>query len=81
MRREDYAHLNVSRSVESVAYIPLLMEEHLIGAIEIFTFIAALEPEQVEELGPVIGLAAPAILAAESADEMCIRDRFWLASV
>jgi RND family efflux transporter MFP subunit len=68
VRREDYAHLNLSRSVESVAYIPLLLEEQLIGAIEIFTFAAALEPEQLDELGPVIGLAAPALLAAESAD-------------
>jgi transcriptional regulator with GAF, ATPase, and Fis domain/multidrug resistance efflux pump len=68
VRREDYAHLNVSRSVESVAYIPLIMSEQLIGAIEILTFAAALEPEQVEELGLVVSLAAPAILAAESAD-------------
>jgi RND family efflux transporter MFP subunit len=68
VRREDYAHLNVSRSVESVAYIPLLHEEQLIGAIELFTFAAALEPADVDELGPVISLAAPAILAAESAD-------------
>ncbi len=32
-RREDYAHLNISRSVESVAYLPLIIEEQLIGAI------------------------------------------------
>jgi GAF domain-containing protein/multidrug resistance efflux pump len=68
VRREDYAHLNLSRSVESVAYIPLLVENQLIGAVEMFTFAAALEPEQVEELGPVIQLAGPAILAAESSD-------------
>jgi RND family efflux transporter MFP subunit len=68
VRREDYAHLNLSRSVESLAYIPLLMAEQLIGAIEIFTFSSALETEQIGELGPVVGLAAPAILAAEGAD-------------
>ncbi len=68
VRREDYAHLNLSRSVESMAYIPLLMAEELVGAIEIFTFTSALELEQIEELGPVISLAAPAILAAEGAD-------------
>jgi RND family efflux transporter MFP subunit len=68
VRREDYAHLNVSRSVESIAYIPLVIEEHLIGAIEILTFAAALEAEQVEELAPVFSLAAPAILAAETTD-------------
>jgi GAF domain-containing protein/biotin carboxyl carrier protein len=68
VRREDYAHLNLSRSVESMAYIPLLMADELVGAIEIFTFSSTLEPEQVGVLGPVVSLAAPAILAAEGAD-------------
>lgn len=68
VRREDYAHLNISRSIESLAYIPLVSDEQLIGAIEIFTFAAALEPEQVDQLAPVIILAAPAILAAEASD-------------
>jgi GAF domain-containing protein len=68
VRREDFAHLNLSRSVESVAYIPLILEDQLIGAIEIFTFAAALEPEIIEELAPVVSLAAPAILSAENAD-------------
>jgi transcriptional regulator with GAF, ATPase, and Fis domain/multidrug resistance efflux pump len=68
VRREDYAHLNVSRSVESLAYIPLILEEQLVGAIEIFTFAAPLEAEQIDALAPAIGLAAPAILAAETAD-------------
>jgi RND family efflux transporter MFP subunit len=68
VRREDYAHLNVSRSVESLAYIPLLLEEQLVGAVEIFTFASVLEPGQIDEIAPVISLAAPAILAAESAE-------------
>ena len=68
VRREDFAHLNLSRSVESVAYIPLILEDQLIGAIEFFTFAAALEPEIIEELAPVVSLAAPAILSAENAD-------------
>ena len=68
VRREDYAHLNVSRSVESLAYIPLLLEEQLVSSVEIFTFASVLEPGQIDEIAPVISLAAPAILAAESAE-------------
>ena len=49
VRREDYAHLNVSRSVESVAYLPVLYEDQLIGAIEILTFSAALDGRPCEE--------------------------------
>jgi GAF domain-containing protein len=67
VRREDYAHLHISRSVESIAYVPLLLEEQLIGAIEIFTFAVVLGMEQIEELEPLIAFAAPAIVAAETA--------------
>jgi len=67
VRREDYSHLHVSRSVKSVAYIPLLLEGQLIGAIELITFAAELKLQQVGELAPVVDLAAPSIVAAESA--------------
>ncbi len=68
VRQEDYAHLHVSRSIQSIAYIPLLLDEQLIGAIEILTFAASLEPGDIDELGPFVVLAAPAIVAAESND-------------
>src|SRR6266446_6756186 len=38
IRREDYAHLNVSRSIASIAYLPLLNKNEVIGAIELLTF-------------------------------------------
>ena len=36
--REDYSHLQISRSVSSITYIPLLQGEELIGAAEILRF-------------------------------------------
>ncbi|MGD0891616.1 MAG: GAF domain-containing protein [Terracidiphilus sp.] len=69
IRREDYSHLHVSRSVESLAYLPLIHQGTLIGAIEILTFSDVLDPEQLDGIAPIIQLAAPAILAAEENEE------------
>jgi RND family efflux transporter MFP subunit len=69
LRREDYSHLNVARSFASLAYVPLLREDSLVGAIEILTFSGVLEPRQLKEIAPVVQLASPAILAAETNEE------------
>ena len=63
--REDYAHVNVSRSVSSLAYLPLLAQERLVGAIEILAFTGALSSADLAVLIPVAQVAGPAILAAE----------------
>ena len=52
IRREDYSHLGVPRSFASLAYVPLLREDQLVGAIEILTFSAVLEPQQLKEIAP-----------------------------
>jgi len=69
IRREDYAHLGVTRTVASLAYVPLLNEGQLAGAIEILTFSAALESQRLEEIAPIVQLASPAILAAEEVEQ------------
>ncbi|MDE3188152.1 MAG: efflux RND transporter periplasmic adaptor subunit [Acidobacteriota bacterium] len=69
IRREDYAHLHVSRSIASLAYIPLLQEGQLTGALEILTFSAGLQPKDLEEIAPIAQLASPAILAAEAFEQ------------
>ncbi|MGD0730166.1 MAG: efflux RND transporter periplasmic adaptor subunit [Terracidiphilus sp.] len=69
LRREDYSHLHVTRSVISVAYVPLVHDGRLTGAIEILTFSALVERQQFEELAPIVRLASPAILAAEDMEE------------
>ena len=69
IRREDYAHLNVSRSIASIAYLPLLRKDELIGAVEILTFSVELRPQDLEALNPILALATPALLAAEEFEQ------------
>jgi len=58
LAREDYAHLNVRRTIRSLAYVPLLVDEGtLIGAVEVVSFGTRLSETAV----------APAIEAAEVA--------------
>ena len=65
IRREDFSHLHVARSVASLAYVPLLNQNRLTGAIEILTFSGALRQQDLAEIAPIVQLASPAILAAE----------------
>lgn len=67
--REDYAHLHITRSVSSIVYVPLVIEDQLIGAMEILFFSGTPRPQEIESLIPLAQLAAPAILAAESTEE------------
>lgn len=67
--REDYAHLHITRSVSSIAYMPLLIEDQLVGAMEILFFSGTPRPQEIEPLLALAQLAAPAILAAENAEE------------
>ncbi len=69
LRREDYSHLNVTRSLVSLAYLPLLQNDRLIGCVEILNFSAVFAPQKLEELAPILQLAPAAILAAEEGEE------------
>jgi RND family efflux transporter MFP subunit len=64
-QREDFAHVHVSRSVSSLAYLPLLAQDELVGAIEILAFGNALRTADIAALAQIAGLAGPAILASE----------------
>ena len=66
LRREDFAHLHVTRSVASLAYLPLVADEQIIGAIEMANFSADLQRKDLKKLIPVLQLAPTAILAGES---------------
>ena len=68
LRREDYAHLHVNRSVASITYIPLIKDQSLAGAVEILGFGAVLTASQIEEIAPLVDLAIPAIVAAEDSE-------------
>jgi RND family efflux transporter MFP subunit len=64
--REDYAHLDIRRTVSSLAYMPLLRGEVLLGAIELISFEEAFQEEVQEALEETAQLAAPALAAALS---------------
>ena len=63
LTREDYGHLDIRRTVLSLAYIPLVADDVLVGAIEIISFEM---PFEEESLIPVVELADTAAIAIAS---------------
>ncbi len=66
LQREQYGHLDVRRTVRSLAYVPLLMDETLIGAIEVISYEQPFPESMLEAVQEVAELGAPAIAAALS---------------
>lgn len=64
--REDFAHLNVRRTVKGLACVPLMYGEILTGAIEILSFDAPLRTPMLEGLQPLFEVAASALAAAQA---------------
>ena len=62
--REEYAHLDIRRRLLSLAYVPLLIEETLIGAIELVQCEEPFPPDALPKLEEIAALATPAIAAA-----------------
>jgi RND family efflux transporter MFP subunit len=69
LSREEYAHVNVRRTLQSLSYLPLIQDELLVGAIEILSFENKLSEEQLESLGAVAELASVALHAAKTYQE------------
>jgi transcriptional regulator with GAF, ATPase, and Fis domain len=69
IRREDYSHVRVSRSIASLAYIPLSNGAGLTGAIEILSFSAPLRQQDLDDISPIVRLASPAIVAADEFEQ------------
>lgn len=67
--REAYAHLNVRRTVKSLACFPLLDGKTLVGALEILSFDEALLLENLDALGQLVDLAAPAFASSRSYEQ------------
>jgi RND family efflux transporter MFP subunit len=65
LSREDYAHLDVRRTLRSLAYLPLAQGAALTGAIEILSFDSVLVPEQLQALQPLAQISATALAAAQ----------------
>lgn len=66
LQREDYAHLDIRRKLNSLAYVPLLLDEVLFGAIELISYEQPFPEAILEALHEVAELASPAIAAAQS---------------
>lgn len=64
LTRDQYAHLDVRHSIASLAYVPILLKETLLGCIEIVNFDAALPQFALESLVPLADCAAIAIATA-----------------
>ena len=65
LQREQYAHLDVRRTVQSLAYVPLLSDETLIGAIEVIHYEQSFPESMSEALQKIAELASPAVAAAQ----------------
>jgi RND family efflux transporter MFP subunit len=69
LSREDYSHLDVRRTLLSLAYLPLGRSDPPAGLVEILSFDAALSAEEaaaLESLSEVAGTALAAAQAYES---------------
>ena len=66
LQREDYAHLDIRRTVTSLAYVPLHVDEVLFGVIELISYDQPLPETMLEAVEEIAELASPAIAAAQS---------------
>jgi RND family efflux transporter MFP subunit len=66
IHREDYSHLDVRRTVTSLAYVPLLVNESVVGAIEVVSCESSLSGSALQLVQEVAVLASPAIATALS---------------
>jgi RND family efflux transporter MFP subunit len=64
--RERYAHVDIRRTVQSLAYLPLANGEDLIGALEILSFDEELTEEDLLHLEPLALLTSAALVAAQN---------------
>jgi RND family efflux transporter MFP subunit len=64
LQRESFSHLDIRRTAVSLAYVPLLVEETLIGAIELVGDETPFSDSTLHLLTEVSELASPAIAAA-----------------
>ena len=62
--REDYAHLDVRRTIYSLAYIPLLHRGVLLGGLELISFESALDETMLAPVFEIVECSSLAIASA-----------------
>jgi RND family efflux transporter MFP subunit len=66
LQRETYAHLDIRRTLLSLAYLPLVRDGALVGAIEILSFDREISPDHLRSLNHVADVAAAGLAAAQT---------------
>ena len=69
LAREEYAHLNVRRTLNSLGYLPLTHQGRLLGAIEILSFETELTSATIQSLQPIADISASALANAVNYEE------------
>ena len=69
IKREDYAHVDIRKSLVSLTYLPLICKDELIGALEILAFEEEITYEAITTLMPAVDVSAAAISAAQNYEE------------
>jgi RND family efflux transporter MFP subunit len=69
VKREDYPHIDIRKSLLSLTYLPLIHNDQLIGALEILAFEEEISAEAVDALAPATDVAAAAIATAQAYEE------------
>jgi RND family efflux transporter MFP subunit len=64
LQREDFSHLDIRRTAISLAYAPLLVDDTLVGAIELVGDAQSFPATVLQSLSEIAELASPAIAAA-----------------
>jgi RND family efflux transporter MFP subunit len=66
LSREDYAHLDIRKTLRTLAYLPLEIDTVLAGVAEILSFETELEASELASLEPVAKVAAAALASASA---------------
>jgi len=64
LTREDYAHLHARRTIASLAYIPIIVNDVLIGALELASFEGTITSSDVQFLTDLVEHAGPGLVSA-----------------
>lgn len=64
LTREDYAHLHARRTLLSLACVPIIVNEVLIGALEVASFEGTIDASEFEMLVDIVEHAGPGLVSA-----------------
>jgi GAF domain-containing protein len=69
LKREDYGHIDTRKTLLSLACLPIIHGDQLIGALEILAFEEPTTPEDVKALIPATKVAAVALASGQAYEE------------